>query len=133
MVAIPVLRGLVANEAADFNASLPINYEPVVQDTGISKGYLRTVPGISLVASPGFGPDRGAIAWNGVHYRVMGSSLVRVSGSSVSVIGDVGDNGLPVSMDFSFDLLAIASNRNLFYFDGTTLEAGDGPRSGRRA
>lgn len=120
-MAIPVLKGMVATEEADFACSIPINYEPVVQQTGISAGYLRAPPGITQVANPGLGADRGAIVWNGVHYRVLGHNLVSVSGSAVTVLGDVGDNGLPVSMDFSFDLLAIASNQQLYYWNGATL------------
>lgn len=118
---IPILKGLVASEDADFSVSLPINYEPIVQQTGISAGYLRAAPGITLLVDTDLGADRGGIEWNGVHYRVVGSKLIRVDGASFAVLGDVGNNGLPVSLDFSFDLLAIASNRNLFYWDGATL------------
>jgi hypothetical protein len=119
--AIPILKGMVATEQADFKSSIPINYEPVVQQTGISAGYLRAAPGITLATATGLGADRGAIVWNGVHYRVIGPKLGRLDGSTFTVLGDVGDNGLPVSLDFSFDLIAIASNRNLFYWDGSTL------------
>jgi hypothetical protein len=121
MVALPILKGLIATEEADFAVSIPINYEPVVQQTGISAGYLRGAPGITLLVNPALGADRGAKEWRGVHYRVMGSKLVSVTGSAVTVLGEVGNNGLPVSMDYSFDLLAIASNQNLFYWDGSTL------------
>jgi hypothetical protein len=121
MVALPILRGLVADETANFRISLPVNYEPVVEQTGISEGYLRTTPGIALVTDPALGADRGGIVWNGVHYRVLGSKLVRVSGSTATVLADVGNNSLPVSLDFSFDLLAIASNQNLFYWNGSTI------------
>lgn len=117
---IPILKGLVATEDADFKASIPINYEPVVQQTGISAGYLRATPGITGVSS-GLGRGRGGIVWKGVHYRVMGSKFGRLSGSTFTVLGDVGDNGLPVSLDASFDLLAVASNQNLFYWDGSSL------------
>lgn len=117
MAAFPILRGMVADETANFRVSLPINFEPVVEQTGISEGYLRATPGVGLLSSTGLGADRGGIVWNGVHYRVMGSKLVSVSGSSVTVLGEVGNNNLPVSMDYSFDLLAIASNGNLFYLD----------------
>jgi hypothetical protein len=121
-IAVPILKGLVASDDADFMSSLPVNYEPVVQQTGIAAGYLRAVPGIAQIAAPALGAGRGGIIWNGIQYRVMGSSLVQVVGSTVTVLGDVGDNGLPVSLDFSFDLLAIASNGDLFYWDGSTLK-----------
>jgi hypothetical protein len=121
MVAIPILKGLVATGEADFKSSIPINYEPVVQQTGISAGYLRAAPGIVLVTATGLGADRGGISWNGTHYRVIGPKFGKLVGSAFTVLGDVGDNDLPVSLDFSFDLLAIASNENLFYWNGSTL------------
>tara|TARA_R110000796_G_scaffold4461_1_gene17305 strand:- start:2893 stop:4095 length:1203 start_codon:yes stop_codon:yes gene_type:complete len=53
----------------------------------------------------------------------MGTSLCRVdSDGTVTALGDVGgtDDNL-VTMDYSFDLLAIASGGNLFYWDGTSV------------
>jgi hypothetical protein len=75
-------------------------------------------PADGLVANgTGPGVDRGGINWNGVCYRVMGSKLVTVSITrAVTILGDVGNNGLLVTMDYSFDRLAIASNENLFYW-----------------
>ena len=40
----------------------------VVQDTGISKGYLRPIEGI-VELGEGEGKSRGAINWDGVHFR----------------------------------------------------------------
>lgn len=120
-IAIPVMKGMKASEQADLNVSLPVNYEPVYQQTGLSAGYLRASPGITLAVATGLGADRGGIEWLGVHYRVVGSKLIRASGATFTVLGDVGNNGLPVSLDYSFDLLAIASNQNLFYWNGSTL------------
>jgi hypothetical protein len=52
----------------------------------------------------------------------MSSSLVSVSASgTITILGDVGTDGLPVALDYSFDRLAIGSNGNLFYWDGSTL------------
>ena len=121
MTALPILRGIVADPNADFRSSLPINYEPVITDTGISKGYLRATPGITELAAPGMGAGRGGRVWNGVHYRVMGSKLGRLDGTTFTVLGDVGDNGLPVTLDNSFDRLSIASSQNLYYWDGSAL------------
>jgi hypothetical protein len=95
---------MVATEQADFKSSIPINYEPVVQQTGISAGYLRAAPGITLATATGTWRRPWAIVWNGVHYRVIGPKLGRLDGSTFTVLGDVGDNGLPVSLDFSVRL-----------------------------
>jgi len=97
----------------------------VPKDTGIAKGYLRTADGLAHFAA---GPDvdRGGINWQGYCYRVMGTKLVRVNqGGTVDVLGDVGTGTVAisnrVSMDYSFDRLAIASGGRLYYWDGTTL------------
>ena len=96
------------------------------KQSGISNGYLR--PGDGIVAN-GTGPgiDRGGINWNGVCYRVMGTKLVTVaSNGAVTVLGDVGGpvNTL-VTMDYSFDRLAIASGGRLYYWNGALTQVTD--------
>jgi hypothetical protein len=123
MARLGVLRGIYASDVADMVSSLPMNREPVIIDSGLSRGYLRPAPGIALLAATGLGIDRGGIVWNGVHYRVLGNSFcsVNTATGAATVIGDIGNNGKPVSMDFGFDRLAIASNGKLYYWDGTAL------------
>ena len=119
MTQIPILQGVYSDSTASFRQSLPINLEAFVIDTGISKGYLGTAPGI-VALGEGPGADRGSFTWEGVCYRVMGSKLVSVSqGGTVTELGSVGDNGKPVSFDNSFDRMAVASNENLFYYTPT--------------
>jgi hypothetical protein len=94
---------------------------PVPKASGISNGFLR--PGDGIVANgTGPGVDRGGINWNGVCYRVMGPKLVSVaSNGTVTVLGDVGGpNTELVTMDYSFDLLAIASGGRLYYWSPTS-------------
>lgn len=113
---IPLLSGIYADAVADFIESYPVNREPVVLSTGISEGYLRIAPGITLLAV-GPGGDRGAINWNGVCYRVMGTKLVSVSATgAVTILGDVGLGG-QCSLDYSFDNLIIASGTRLYYWN----------------
>lgn len=117
---IPVLNGIYTDEAADFRTSYPVNMVPVALSQGISRGYLRPAAGITTLGT-GPGIDRGAINWNGTCYRVMGTKLVTVADDgTVATLGDVGGS-TPVTFDYSFDRLAIASNGNLFYWNGTTL------------
>jgi hypothetical protein len=91
---------------------------PVPKDQGISKGYLRPADGL---VSNGTGPgiDRGGINWNGVCYRVMGTKLVTVSSNgTVTTLGDVGGPvSTLVTLDYSFDRLAIASGGRLYYWN----------------
>lgn len=118
---IPIIQGVYTGENADYKTFYPINMVPVIQDTGISKGYLRPTEGIVEIGE-GPGTSRGAINWNGVHYRVMGSKLCSISSDgTVTEIGDVDTNGKEVTMDYSFDVLAIASAGKLYYYDGSTL------------
>lgn len=118
---IPILNGIYSDESPDFRTSYPVNLVPVPKDQGISKGYLRPSDGI-VQFGEGPGIDRGGINWNGVYYRVMGSKLVSINTSGdYSIIGDVGNNFKQVSLDYSFDYLAIASNENLFLYDGISL------------
>lgn len=120
MSQIPILSGIYTDQNADFRSSYPVNLIPVPKDNGISKGYLRPADGIEQIAT-GPGIDRGGINWNGAHYRVMGTKLVSVATAGpVSVIGDVGGSG-QVSLDYSFDRLAITSSGRLYYLQGSTL------------
>jgi len=118
---IPILNGIYTDNGPDFRTSYPVNMVPVPKNSGISSGFLR--PGDGIVAN-GSGPgiDRGGINWNGVCYRVMGTKLVTVaSNGAVTVLGDVGGpiNTL-VTMDYSFDLLGIASGGRLYYWNPVT-------------
>ena len=118
---IPILNGIFADNGPDLRTSYPVNLVPVPKQSGISAGFLR--PGDGIVAN-GTGPgiDRGGINWNGVCYRVMGTKLVTVaSNGAVTVLGDVGGpvNTL-VTLDYSFDRLAIASDGR-FYYRSCTL------------
>lgn len=117
---IPILSGIYASDIGEFRTRYPRNYVPVPKGTGLSEGYLRPADGIEQIGT-GPGADRGSIRWNDQHYRVMGTKLVRVSApGTVTVLGDVGPGG-PVSMDYSFDLLGIASGGRLYYCDGSTV------------
>lgn len=120
MTQIPILNGIYVDGSPDFRTRLPRNYVPVPKQQGISAGYLRPSDGL-MAFGDGPGIDRGGIEWKGVCYRVMGTKLVSVSSSgTVSTLGDVGSGG-QVSLDYSFDRLAIASGGRLYYYNGSSL------------
>lgn len=117
---IPVLSGTYTDPDADFRSSYPVNLIPVPKDNGIAKGYLRPADGI-IAKGAGPGTDRGGINWNGNYYRSMGTKLVSIlADGTVTVLGDIGGAG-QVTMDYSFDRLAITSSGRLYYLIGTTL------------
>lgn len=120
---LSILKGIYADPTAGLNDSYPINLEPQLVDSGISKGLLRMSPGITTLAEgPGF--DRGAITWRNTCFRVMGKQLVSVVGSTVTQLGSVGEGG-PVRFDYSLERLAVASELNLFYWDGALTRVTD--------
>jgi len=114
---VPILSGIYADSTPELRTAYPVNMVPVPKASGISAGFLR--PGDGIVAN-GTGPgiDRGGINWNGICYRVMGTKLVSVdSNGAVTVLGDVGGPVTElVTMDYSFDVLAIASGGRLYYW-----------------
>lgn len=118
---IPVLNGIYTDGDSNFRTSYPRNLIPVPTETGISKGYLRPAEGI-VEFGTGSGIGRGGIEWKGVCYRVLGPNLVKVlnDGSTVDIgyVGGVGE----ITMDYSFDYLGICANKNLFLYDGSTLQ-----------
>lgn len=117
---IPILSGIYTDENGDVRTSYPRNMMPIAAPNGVSNGYLRPADGIVQFGT-GPGIDRGGIHWNGACYRVMGTKLVRIDSlGNATTLGDVGGSGL-VTMDYSFDRLAIASGGSLFYWNGSTL------------
>lgn len=116
---IPLLTGIYADGDPALRTSLPVNLVPVPKDSGVSKGYLRPADGLVQWATPS-GICRGTIVWNGMLYAVNGSKLCSLSSTGVeTIIGDVGTDGQPVSLDYGFDDLAIASNGDLFVYNPT--------------
>jgi len=116
---IPILSGIYADNQNDFRTSYPRNLIPITKNTGIAKGYLRPADGIVLFGE-GPGKDRGGINWNGVCYRAMGTKLVAIAANGNYVdLGEIGGS-TQVTMDYSFDYLAIASNGNLFLYRPST-------------
>lgn len=117
---IPILRGVYTDGSPSVRVAYPVNLVPVPGQEGIADGYLRPAEGIDAFTT-GQGLDRGAIVWEGLHYRVSGTKLITVSAAGVvAVLGDIPGTG-PVRMDFSFDLLGIAADGDLYYWDGALL------------
>lgn len=124
MPQIAILNGIYTDQSGEYRTGYPRNLMPVPKTQGISQGYLRPADGL-LTFGTGPGSDRGGIVWNGTHYRVMGTSLVSVlPDGTVTTLGDVGSGGT-VTMDYSFDRLAITSGGRLYYWDGSLTQVTD--------
>ena len=131
---IPILKGIyTTDDRADYRTAYPRNLVPVPKAQGLSRGYLRPSEGLEVITSLGspLAGDRGGIIWRGEHYRVMGSLLVRITASDeIIIIGDVGTDAMLVTFARGFDNLGIASNRNLFIYDGNTIQQNVDPDLG---
>lgn len=117
---IPILSGIAADKTSAYRTSYPKNRVPVPKTNGVSNGYSRPADGLIDQGETG-GVGRGGINWNSVLYRVQGDELCRVDAAGNAVVlGAVGAGG-PVTLDYSFDRLSIASSERLWYWDGATL------------
>lgn len=117
---IPILSGIYSDESANYRNAYPINLIPVPKQNGVSSEYLSPSEGIaSFVATSG--QDRGGIFWNGFMYRVIGTTLKKIAedGTQTS-IGTIAGTGY-VTLDYSFDYLAISGGGLFYLYDGTTL------------
>jgi len=119
---IPILSGIYTDAGPSLRTSYPVNLYPVPKTQGVSSSFLKPADGI-VASGSGPGIDRGAINWRGICYRVLGTSLCTVSAAGVvTILGDVGGpTSQLVTMDYSFDRLAIASGGRLYYWNGSTL------------
>ncbi|RYD25897.1 MAG: hypothetical protein EOP89_08190, partial [Lysobacteraceae bacterium] len=134
MVQIPLISGIYGGSATDFERSVPVNLTPIAEPgdgsgTGVSKGFLKTVPGI-VTEHTASGADRGAVVYDGQHLRVIGSTLYLV-GVTLTAIGYVGDDARPVQFAEGFGRIAICSNESMYYYDGSTLVQVTDPDLGR--
>lgn len=119
---VPILKGIYANQQADFRVSYPINREPEIVTQGISRGYLRCAPGITQLGDgAGPGADRGGTVWEGQHFRVMGGAFMEVSAAGAMTQRGTVASGGPVRFAAGFGRLGIGAGGRLYYWDGSTL------------
>lgn len=117
---VPILSGTYTDGTADFRTRYPRNMIPVPKENGISNGYLRPADGLVQTATAP-GPIRSAINWNEKTYQIRGQKLVRINeDNSVTELGDIPGTD-QATLDYSFDVLIIAANKSLYYWDGMTL------------
>ena len=125
MTQVSILSGITGESGVDIKASYPINLIPVPRQSGVSAGYLRTAEGVSRFDggnSTITGRGRASIFWNGTVYWVIGNQLCTLQDNGIiTPIGYVGDDGKDAVMVYSFDRLAIASAKELYYLKSGIL------------
>jgi hypothetical protein len=132
MAAIPILSGVYTDGSPDLRTSYPVNLIPTPHGSGISEYYLRPADGIVAYAlAVDDAICRGGINWNGTLYRVLADQFVSVANDgTITILGYVANDGKPVTFDYSFDTLGIASAGNLYFWDGSTLQQNTDPDLG---
>jgi len=119
---IPLIKGDTVDDNTEYRDSLPTNMFVVPRSVLGAKGYLINWYGLAEFAT-GQGIDRGAI-WVSIedfrgHYRVSGTSLIKVNSNGVvDVLGTIFGTD-EVEMDYSFNNLAIVADNRLYYYNPT--------------
>lgn len=115
MPQISIVSGIYSNDQADYRQSYPVNYYPVVLQSGLSNSYLRQTPGCSQFAF-GVGAERGSIEFQGLLYKVSGTTLIRVyENGVVEELDNIPGSGL-VSIAKSIDRICIVADGRAFYW-----------------
>ena len=122
MPQVSIVSGIYSNDLADYRQGYPVNYYPVVMDTGLSKSYLRQTPGVEQFAM-GDGVARGSVEFNGLAYFVCAQQLIRIYSNGVTEsLGAIPGTG-PVSIAKSIDRICIVANGRAFYWtEGAGIE-----------
>lgn len=115
MPQISIVSGIYSNGIADYRQSVPVNYYPVVLPTGMSDSYLRQTPGVRQFAS-GVGAERGSVEFNGLLYKVSGTTLIRVYANGVvESLGIIPGSGR-VAIASSIDRICFVADGRGFYW-----------------
>lgn len=117
---IPFFIGNKAGANTEWQDALPVNMYAVKKDILGAEGYVTTYPGLEAFGT-GIGKDRGGF-YNerfNLHFRVSGTSLIKVDAfGNSTTLGTI--NGTEqVSLPYSFNTQAIIGNGKMFLYDGT--------------
>lgn len=117
---ISLIKGDKVSDNVDYRDALPVNMYAVAREILGAAGYMINWFGLTSLAA-GEGIDRGGI-WVSTedligHYRVSGESLISIdSDGTVTVLGEIAGSSY-VSMDYSFNNLAIVADGLLYYYN----------------
>ena len=120
MATVPLLRGDKVDNNTDYRDALPVNYYAVMREIYGVKGYLLNFYGLTSFGI-GQGKSRGSIwvARPGLegHYRVSGTSFIRVDDDgSITVLGDIPGTE-QASLTYSLNNIAIVADKKLYYYN----------------
>lgn len=116
-----LIKGDSVDSNVDYRDALPVNMYGIPRNTLGSQGYMINFYGLTQNAT-GEGVDRGGLWVSRAdfegHYRVSGNSLIKVENGLVTNLGTVPGTE-QVSMDYSFNNLAIVADGKLYYYNPT--------------
>lgn len=117
---VSLIKGDSVDNNTEYRDSLPTNMFVIPREVLGTNGYLINWYGLANFAT-GEGVDRGAIWVSNAdlegHYRVSGNSLLSIdTDGAIDNLGDIPGSG-QVSMDYSFNNLAIVADEKLFYYN----------------
>ena len=141
MATVPLFKGDKADNNTDYRDALPVNYYAVIRDIYGQKGYMLNYYGLTEFAQ-GAGVSRGAVwvAREGIdgvvsirdpvtgevistrtsfdgHYRVSGTSLIKIQDDKTVInLGEIPGTG-NVRMSYSLLNLAIVADKKLYYYN----------------
>lgn len=115
---IDIIKGIYV-DGADYREFYPINLMPSYMQSGVSSSYLKLVEGIQGIDDiSNIGIDRGGINVEGLLYRAIGSKFFYVTPTNGIVeIGNITNDNNNVLFAYSFDKIAIVSNKKAFLYD----------------
>lgn len=82
---------------------------------------LRTAPGVTGIETVGTGPGRGVIEWRNAVYKVSGTKLYRVTGSSATELGTIPGTGRVFMAGNSTQLVINVPGVGGYVWNGTAV------------
>lgn len=120
MAQVSFIKGDTVDNNVEYRDALSVNMYAVGREVLGTAGYLINYFGLTNYAT-GQGVDRGAIwvsrdGFEG-HYRVSGGFLISINASGVVAVLGAIPGTEQVSMDYSFNNLAIVADGRLYYYN----------------
>ena len=121
MIPVKVFGGAVPSRSKPVSTSTPLNMFMIQADSDRAPIGAYSWPGYKAFADTLGGIDRGMTEFNGVLYKVSGSEFRSIASDGTSTLIGTIDGTKPCYFANNFGVLAIVSDGNGYYYDGTTL------------
>lgn len=124
-VAIPLVGPTYTSRSLPVSAQVTRGFTIEADQNSDNVAAFVPFPGLKSFATTGVGVDRGMGEYNGVVYKVTGSTLYSVSNTGVSTsIGTIDGTGRCVLQEDNNNLVITTGETKPYSYDGTTLTLG---------